>query len=124
MGLTLRVLRNALDGVDIDTGIGTADAAGNKLEEGVDYRYSADERSYYALNIAITADNYKDFTDSTKVYSKVSNQLDASKSPEKKVWLNLKLQTVLVIQASMMHSQSIWLRQTMQHLIHLSLSSN
>ena len=87
--LTLRVLRNALDGVDIDTGIGTADAAGNKLEEGVDYRYSADERSYYALNIAITADNYKDFTDSTKVYSKVSNQLDASKSPEKKVWLNI-----------------------------------
>ena len=85
----LRVLRNALDGVDIDTGIGTADAAGNKLEEGVDYRYSADERSYYALNIAITADNYKDFTDSTKVYSKVSNQLDASKSPEKKVWLNI-----------------------------------
>ena len=83
--LTLRVLRNALDGV----GIGTADAAGNKLEEGVDYRYSADERSYYALNIAITADNYKDFTDSTKVYSKVSNQLDASKSPEKKVWLNI-----------------------------------
>ena len=87
--LTLRVLRNALDGVDIDTGIGTADAAGNKLEEGVDYRYSADERSYYALNIAITSDNYKDFTDSTKVYSKVSNQLDASKSPEKKVWLNI-----------------------------------
>ena len=87
--LTLRVLRNALDGVDIDTGIGTADAAGNKLEEGVDYRYSADDRSYYALNIAITADNYKDFTDSTKVYSKVSNQLDASKSPEKKVWLNI-----------------------------------
>ena len=87
--LTLRVLRNALDGVDIDTGIGTADAAGNKLEEGVDYRYSADERSYYALNIAITSDNYKDFTDSTKVYSKVSNQLDASKNPEKKVWLNI-----------------------------------
>ena len=27
--LTLRVLRNALDGVDIDTGIGTADEAGN-----------------------------------------------------------------------------------------------
>ena len=43
--LTLRVLRNALDGVDVDTGIGTADEAGNQLEEGVDYRYSADERS-------------------------------------------------------------------------------
>ena len=30
--LTLRVLRNALDGVDVNTGIGTADAAGNVLE--------------------------------------------------------------------------------------------
>lgn len=29
--LTLRVLRNCLDGVDIDTGIGTADEAGNVL---------------------------------------------------------------------------------------------
>ena len=87
--LTLRVLRNALDGVDVNTGIGTADAAGNVLEEGVDYRYSAEERSYYALNIAVTADNYQDFTDSTKVYDKVANQLDASTSPSKKVWLNI-----------------------------------
>ena len=51
--LTLRVLRNALDGVDIDTGIGTADEAGNCLVEGEDYRYSEEERSYYALNIAV-----------------------------------------------------------------------
>ena len=87
--LTLRGLRNALDGVDVNTGIGTADAAGNVLEEGVDYRYSAEERSYYALNIAVTADNYQDFTDSTKVYDKVANQLDASTSPAKKVWLNI-----------------------------------
>ena len=87
--LTLRVLRNALDGVDVNTGIGTADAAGNVLEEGVDYRYSAEERSYYALNIAVTADNYQDFMDSTKVYAKVANQLDASTSPAKKVWLNI-----------------------------------
>ena len=87
--LTLRVLRNALDGVDVDTGIGTADEAGNKLDEGVDYRYSEEERSYYALNIAVTADNYQDFTDSTKVYDKVSKQLDASTSPAKKVWLNI-----------------------------------
>ena len=87
--LTLRVLRNALDGVDVDTGIGTADEAGNQLEEGVDYRYSEEERSYYALNVAVTEDNYKDFTDSTKIYDKVSNQLDSSKSPEKKVWLNI-----------------------------------
>jgi len=38
--LTLRVLRNALDGVDIDTGIGTADDAGNVLTEDV-YKYDA-----------------------------------------------------------------------------------
>ena len=43
--LTLRVLRNALDGVDIDTGIGTADEAGNCLTEGEDYRYSEEDRS-------------------------------------------------------------------------------
>ena len=87
--LTLRVLRNALDGVDINTGIGTADEAGNCLTEGEDYRYSEEERSYYALNIAVTADNYNDFTDSTKVYDKVAKQLDESKSPSKKVWLNI-----------------------------------
>ena len=60
--LTLRVLRNALDGVDVNTGIGVADEAGNKLDEGVDYRYSEAERSYYALNIAVTSANYQDFT--------------------------------------------------------------
>ncbi|MDT2758017.1 substrate-binding domain-containing protein [Enterococcus asini] len=86
--LTLRVLRNALDGVDIDTGIGTEDEAGNVLGEDA-YVYKEDERSYYALNVAVTAENYKDFTDSTKVYEPVSKQLDASKSPEKKVWLNI-----------------------------------
>lgn len=87
--LTLRVLRNALDGADVDTGIGTADDAGNCLTEGEDYRYSEEEKSYYALNVAVTADNYKDFTDSTKIYDKVSKQLDSSKSPSKKVWLDI-----------------------------------
>ena len=87
--LTLRVLRNALDGVDIDTGIGTADEAGNVLKEGEDYRYSEEDRSYYALNLAVTKDNYEKFMDSTMTYDAVSNQLDASKSPEKKVWLNI-----------------------------------
>ena len=87
--LTLRVIRNALDGVDIDTGIGTPDAAGNVLTEGEDYRYSEEERSYYALNVAVTAENYQDFTDSTKVYDKVSNQLDSSTSAQKKVWLDI-----------------------------------
>ena len=86
--LTLRVLRNALDGVDIDTGIGTADEAGNVLTDEV-YTYKEDERSYYALNVAVTADNYKDFTDSTKVYEPVSSQLDKSSHASKKVWLNI-----------------------------------
>lgn len=86
--LTLRVLRNALDGVDIDTGIGTADDAGNVLTDDV-YVYNADQRSYYALNVAVTAENYQDFTDSTKVYAPVSAQLDASAHPSKKVWLNI-----------------------------------
>lgn len=86
--LTLRVLRNALDGVDIDTGIGTADEAGNVLSEDV-YVYREEERSYYALNVAVTADNYQDFTDSTKIYDPVSKQLDESAHPSKKVWLNI-----------------------------------
>ena len=86
--LTLRVLRNALDGVDIDTGIGTPDDAGNVLSEDV-YKYVESERSYYALNVAVTAENYQDFTDSTKVYEPVSNQLDATAHPTKNVWLNI-----------------------------------
>ena len=86
--LTLRVLRNALDGVDIDTGIGTADSAGNVLTDDV-YYYNEEQRSYYALNVAVTAENYQDFMDSTKVYEPVSNQLDAATSPEKSVWLNI-----------------------------------
>ena len=85
--LTLRVLRNALDGVDIDTGIGTEDDAGNVLSSDV-YKYVAEERSYYALNVAVTAENYKDFLDSTVTYVPVSNQLDATKHAEKSVWLN------------------------------------
>ncbi len=86
--LTLRVLRNALDGVDVDTGIGTADEAGNVLSDDV-YVYNEEERSYYALNAAVTADNYQEFTDSTKVYEPVSNQLDESSHAAKKVWLNI-----------------------------------
>ena len=86
--LTLRVLRNALDGVDIDTGIGTADDAGNVLSDDV-YKYDADQRSYYALNVAVTADNYQDFTDSTVTWAPVSTQLDATAHPSKKVWLNI-----------------------------------
>ena len=86
--LTLRVLRNALDGVDVDTGIGTEDDAGNVLGDDV-YYYDEASRSYYALNVAVTEDNYQDFLDSTVVYAPVSNQLDASAHPEKSVWLNI-----------------------------------
>ena len=85
--LTLRVIRNALDGVDINTGIGTPDDAGNVLSD--DVYYYDDERSYYALNVAVTAENYQDFTDSTKVYPPVSNQLDATAHPTKSVWLDI-----------------------------------
>ena len=86
--LTLRVLRNALDGVDVDTGIGTADDAGNVLSEDVFY-YDEASRSYYALNVAVTAENYEEFLDSTVTYAPVSNQLDATAHPEKSVWLNI-----------------------------------
>ena len=86
--LTLRVLRNALDGVDIDTGIGTADEAGNVLTPDV-FTYNEEQRSYYALNVAVTAENYEDFLDSTVVYAPVSNQLDAEAHPTKNVWLNI-----------------------------------
>ena len=86
--LTLRVLRNALDGVDIDTGIGTADDADNVLSEDV-YRYDEASRSYYALNVAVTEENYEDFLDSTVTYAPVSNQLDAEDHPTKNVWLNI-----------------------------------
>ena len=86
--LTLRVLRNALDGVDVDTGIGTEDDAGNVLSDDV-YYYDEASRSYYALNVAVTAENYEDFLDSTVTYAPVSNQLDATAHPEKSVWLNI-----------------------------------
>ena len=70
------------------TGTISQHPAGNVLSE-KDYKYSADERSYYALNVAVTGENYKDFMDATTTYPDASKQLDASKSPEKKVWLNI-----------------------------------
>ncbi len=86
--LTLRVIRNALDGVDVQTGIGVADEAGNVLSD-KEYVYKEDERSFYALNVAVTAENYEEFLDSTVTFPAVSNKLDAEKNPEKKVWLNI-----------------------------------
>ena len=86
--LTLRLIRNALDGVDINTGISTPDDAGNVLSEDV-YYYDEEARSYYALNVAVTADNYEEFLDSTVPYAPVANQLDATAHPEKTVWLDI-----------------------------------
>ena len=86
--LTLRLLRNSLDGVDINTGISTADDAGNVLAE-ADYKYSEEDRSYYAMNLAVTAKNADKFADATALYDGAQAQLDASKSPEKTVWLDI-----------------------------------
>ncbi|WP_216381570.1 substrate-binding domain-containing protein [Arcanobacterium phocae] len=83
--LTLRVLRNALDGKDVMEGIAKADEAGNVLSD-ADYKYVEDERSFYALNVAVTADNYKDFLDSTVTYEPVSKQVNGE---TKKVWLDI-----------------------------------
>lgn len=86
--LTLRLLRNSLDGVDVNTGISKADDAGNVLAED-DYKYSEEDRSYYAMNLAVTAENADKFADATALYDGAQAQLDSSKSPEKKVWLDI-----------------------------------
>ncbi|QWT17439.1 substrate-binding domain-containing protein [Collinsella sp. zg1085] len=85
---TLRLIRNVLDGVDIDTGIGKEDAVGNMIAS-EDYKVNADERSYYAMNLAVTAENYKDFMDATATYKTAQMQLKDSDSPMKKVWLSV-----------------------------------
>lgn len=86
--LTLRLLRNVFDGADINTGIATEDDAGNVIAE-ADYVYNEDERSYYAMNIAVTADNYEDYLDATTLYATAQSQLDESAHPNKSVWLNI-----------------------------------
>jgi methyl-galactoside transport system substrate-binding protein len=53
------------------------------------YKYVEAERSYYALNAAVTAENYQDFLDATKPYGPVSNQLSTDSHPNKSVWLNI-----------------------------------
>ncbi len=86
--LTLRTLRNALDGVDIMTGISTPDAAGNVLSEDL-YKYDEATRCFYALNGAVTADNYQNFLDATAPNAAFSNQLTETDAPVKKVWLDI-----------------------------------
>lgn len=86
--LTLRLIRNVLDGVDIDTGIGTEDEAGNVIAAD-DFKYSADDRSYYAMNLAVTADNADKFADATALYETAQEQLSEDDSPSKKIWLSI-----------------------------------
>lgn len=86
--LTLRLIRNVLDGVDIDTGIGTEDEAGNVIAAD-DFKYSADERSYYAMNLAVTVDNADKFVDATALYETAQEQLSEDDSPSKKIWLSI-----------------------------------
>ncbi len=86
--LTLRTLRNALDGVDIMTGISTPDAAGNVLSEDLFY-YDEATRCFYALNGAVTAENYQSYLDATAPNAKFSNQLSEADAPVKKVWLDI-----------------------------------
>lgn len=86
--LTLRTMRNALDGVDIMTGISKADAAGNVLSEDLFY-YDEATRCFYALNAAVTAENYENFLDATAPNPAFSNQMTEADAPVKKVWLDI-----------------------------------
>ena len=86
--LTLRTMRNALDGADIMVGISTPDAAGNVLSEDL-YYYDEETRCFYALNGAVTADNYEAFLDATAPNPAFNFQLTEEDAPVKKVWLSV-----------------------------------
>ena len=86
--LTLRVMRNALDNADIMIGISTPDAAGNVLSEDL-YYYDEATRCFYALNGAVTADNYESFLDATAPNPAFNFQLSEEDAPVKKVWLDI-----------------------------------
>ena len=86
--LTLRVMRNALDDADIMTGISIPDAAGNVLSDDL-YYYDEATRCFYALNGAVTADNYEAFLDATAPNPAFSNQLTEEDAPAKNVWLDI-----------------------------------
>lgn len=85
--LTPRVLRNLLDGVDINTGINTTGEAGS-VPTTAGYKYVPEDKSYYALNLAMAADNYQNFADATEAYAPVANKLGASKYTSKRMWLS------------------------------------
>ena len=86
--LTLRTLRNALDDADIMVGISTPDAAGNVLSDDL-YYYDEATRCFYALNGAVTADNYEAFLDATAPNPAFNKQLSEDDAAVKKVWLSI-----------------------------------
>ena len=86
--LTLRTLRNALDDADIMVGIATPDDAGNVLSDDL-YFYDDATRCFYALNGAVTADNYEAFLDATAANPAFNKQLSEDVSATKKVWLSI-----------------------------------
>jgi methyl-galactoside transport system substrate-binding protein len=86
--LTLRLIRNCLDGVDINTGIGIEDDAGNVLSAD-DFYYDEKDRAFYASNEAVTIENYQDFLDPVRPYAPVSHRLDQKAHPVKRVFLNI-----------------------------------
>ena len=75
-------------GYDANSDAVAAIADGYVLSD-TDYYYDESSHSYYALNLAVTSDNYKDFLDSTAVYAPVAHQLDEETSPVRQVWLDL-----------------------------------
>ena len=86
--LTLRTLRNAIDGADIMVGISTPDAAGNVLSDDL-YYYDEATRCFYALNGAVTAANYEAFLDATAPNPAFNNQLSEADAATVKVWLDI-----------------------------------
>ena len=69
-------------------GISTPDAAGNVLTDDL-YFYDDATRCFYALNGAVTADNYEAFLDATAANPAFSNQLSEDDAAAKKVWLSI-----------------------------------
>ena len=93
--LTLRLLRNSLDGVDVNTGVGKADDAGNVIAKD-DFKYSEEDRSFYAMNLEVTADNYKDFMDpANTLYETAQAQLDEAIAPREGLAEHLQLRRQL-----------------------------
>ena len=53
------------------------------------YYYDDATRCFYALNGAVTAENYESFLDATAANPAFNKQLDESAAPVKKVWLDI-----------------------------------